>query len=166
MLGAGMEGREVLELLRRRSSRYGQSVSPLRHPVAYLDNLIAQSGLQTTPRRILLIMAAVVVVIVMGLQAALAVGRLPSPLAPVHIQAALALLAGLLLPPLYLSHRGAARQRKFGQQLPDALDIMVRSLKAGHPINAAMGLVAREMSDPMGTEFGIVVDEKIGRAHV
>src|SRR3546814_7422750 len=40
MLGAGMEGREVLELLRRRSSRYGQSVSPLRHPVAYLENLL------------------------------------------------------------------------------------------------------------------------------
>src|SRR3546814_14392089 len=36
---------------------------------------------------------------------------------------------------------------------------MVRSLKAGHPINAAMALVAREMSDPMGTEFGIAVDE-------
>src|SRR3546814_582863 len=36
---------------------------------------------------------------------------------------------------------------------------MVRSLRAGHPINAAMALVAREMSDPMGTEFGIMVDE-------
>src|SRR3546814_14034070 len=36
---------------------------------------------------------------------------------------------------------------------------MVRSLKAGHPINAAMALVAREMSDPMATEFGIAVDE-------
>src|SRR3546814_20074300 len=33
------------------------------------------------------------------------------------------------------------------------------SLKAGHPINAAMALVAREMNDPMGTEFGIAVDE-------
>src|SRR3546814_13357364 len=116
MLSAGMEGREVLELLRRRSSRYGQSVSPLRHPVAYLENLIAQSGLQTTPRRILLIMAAVVVVIVLALQSASAVGRLPVPLAPVHIQVALALLAGLLLPPLYPSPFGAARKRKFGQQ--------------------------------------------------
>ena len=159
MLGAGMEGREVLELLRRRSSRYGQSVSPLRHPVGYLENLIAQSGLQTRPRRILLIMAAIAVVTVLGLQAALAAGRLPAPLAPLHIQAALALLVGLLLPPLYLSSRAAARKRKFGEQLPDALDIMVRSLRAGHPINAAMGLVAREMSDPMGTEFGIAVDE-------
>src|SRR3546814_11992172 len=99
MLSAGMEGREVLELLRRRSSRYGQSVSPLRHPVAYLENLIAQSGLQTTPRRILLIMAAVVVVIVLALQSASAVGRLPAPLAPVHIHAALALRAGSSLPP-------------------------------------------------------------------
>ena len=159
MLGAGMESREVLELLRRRPSRHGQSVNPLRHPIAYLENLIAQSGLQTTPRRILLIMAAVAVMIFLGLQAALAVGRLPALLTPLHFQGALALLAGLLLPPLYLSHRGAARKRKFGEQLPDALDIMVRSLKAGHPINAAMTLVAREMSDPMGTEFGIMVDE-------
>ncbi|MPZ11501.1 MAG: type II secretion system protein F [Kiloniellaceae bacterium] len=159
MLGAGMESREVLELLRRRPSRHGQSVSPLLHPVAYLENLIAQSGMQVTPRRILLIMAVVAVVTVLGLQVALAAGRLPVPLAPVHIQAAFALLVGLLLPPLYLSYRAAARKRRFGDQLPDALDIMVRSLKAGHPINAAMGLVAREMSDPMGTEFGIMVDE-------
>jgi len=159
MLGAGMEGREVLELLRRRPSRYGQSASPLRHPVAYLENLIAQSGVQVTLRRILMVMLVVAVVVFLALQGVLAVGRLPAILAPLHIQAVLALVAGLLLPPLYLSHRSAARKRKFGQQLPDALDIMVRSLKAGHPINAAMGLVAREMSDPMGTEFGIMVDE-------
>jgi tight adherence protein B len=159
MLDAGMEGREVLELLRRRPSRYGEKINPLVHPVAYIENLIAQSGIQVTPRRILMIMAVAALVFLLGLQAAQSLGRLPTLLAPIHIQAALALLAGLLLPPLYLSSRGAARKRKFGEQLPDALDIMVRSLRAGHPINAAMSLVAREMSDPMGTEFGIAVDE-------
>lgn len=37
--------------------------------------------------------------------------------------------------------------------------MIVRSLRAGHPTTVAMGLVAREMPDPLGTEFGIVSDE-------
>ena len=146
-------------MLRRQPSHRGQAVSPLLHPLAYIETLIAQSGVQVTPRRIVAIMVALAVMVFLGQQGALAVGRLPSLLTPPHMQLGLALLAGLLLPPLYLSHKAAARKRKFGQQLPDALDIMVRSLRAGHPINAAMGLVAKEMSDPMGTEFGIAVDE-------
>jgi len=157
MLEAGMEGREVLQLLRRQQPR--GAANPLLQPIAYLEQLIAQSGMQVPLRRVLGAMLVVAVVVALGLQGALALGRLPSPLAPLHFQALIALLAGLSLPPLYLSHRAAARKRKFGEQLPDALDIMVRSLRAGHPINAAMGLVAKEMSDPMGTEFGIVVDE-------
>jgi tight adherence protein B len=48
---------------------------------------------------------------------------------------------------------------KFARQLPDALDMIVRSLRAGHPASVAIGLVGREMPDPLGTEFGIVADE-------
>ena len=51
------------------------------------------------------------------------------------------------------------RQKKFGAQFPDALDIIVRSLRAGHPVPIAITMVAREMPDPIGTEFGIVADE-------
>ena len=51
------------------------------------------------------------------------------------------------------------RQKKFGAQFPDALDIIVRSLRAGHPVPVAITMVAREMPDPIGTEFGIVADE-------
>ncbi|MHB2169166.1 type II secretion system F family protein [Alsobacter sp. R-9] len=47
----------------------------------------------------------------------------------------------------------------FGEQFPDMLDIVVRSLRAGHPITVALGLVAREMQDPMGSEIGLVTDE-------
>lgn len=55
----------------------------------------------------------------------------------------------------------ARRQRilTFTRQLPDALDVVVRSLQAGHPFPAAVGLVAREMPDPIGSEFGILSDE-------
>jgi tight adherence protein B len=43
--------------------------------------------------------------------------------------------------------------------LPDALDVIVRSLRSGHPVPVAMALASREMPDPLGTEFGIAVDE-------
>jgi tight adherence protein B len=39
------------------------------------------------------------------------------------------------------------------------MDIIVRSLRAGHPVPVAIGLVAQEMQDPIGTEFGIAADE-------
>ena len=51
------------------------------------------------------------------------------------------------------------RQKAFGAQFPDALDIIVRSLRAGHPVPIAITMVAREMHDPIGSEFGIVADE-------
>ena len=44
-------------------------------------------------------------------------------------------------------------------QFPDAIDIIVRSLRAGHPVPVAIAMVAREMPDPVGTEFGMVADE-------
>jgi tight adherence protein B len=53
----------------------------------------------------------------------------------------------------------ARRIMQFSQQLPDVLDIMVRSLRAGHPIPASLSLVARETSDPAGSEFGVAFDE-------
>ncbi len=51
------------------------------------------------------------------------------------------------------------RRKKAIGQLPDALDVIVRSLRAGHPVPVAVDLVAREMPDPIGSEFGIAGDE-------
>jgi tight adherence protein B len=74
-----------------------------------------------------------------------------------------ALGAGLfcctLLPLLVLKFKRSRRQKQFGAQFPDALDIIVRSLRAGHPVPIAITMVAREMPDPIGSEFGIVADE-------
>src|SRR5262249_256613 len=72
-------------------------------------------------------------------------------------------LAGLFCPtpppyPVLRFLRGR-RQKAFGAQFPDALDMIVRSLRAGHPVPIAIGMVAREMKDPIGSEFGIVSDE-------
>jgi tight adherence protein B len=44
-------------------------------------------------------------------------------------------------------------------QFPVALDVFVRGLRAGHPIAAALDLLTVEMPDPIGSQFGVVVDE-------
>ncbi len=54
---------------------------------------------------------------------------------------------------------GSKRERALGEQLPDALEIVVRSLQAGHPVPTAIALVGKETPDPLGSEFGLVADE-------
>jgi len=71
----------------------------------------------------------------------------------------IALFGGILLPYMILRILRSRRQKAFGAQFPDALDMIVRSLRAGHPTPIALTMVAREMRDPIGSEFGIVVDE-------
>ena len=65
----------------------------------------------------------------------------------------------LLAPLVVINHRAAQRAKKLATQLPDALQIVCRSLEAGHPVATAVALVAREMPDPIGTEFGMTADE-------
>ena len=60
---------------------------------------------------------------------------------------------------LFLLRARRRRIAAFSEQFPDALDVIARGLRAGHPFRVAIGLVAREMPDPVGSEFGIVADE-------
>ncbi|PDS32317.1 type II secretion system F family protein [Rhizobium phaseoli] len=69
------------------------------------------------------------------------------------------LLICLLIPALVVWRTRARRMKKFELKLPEALDVANRSLAAGHPLPAAIALVAREMPDPIGTEFGLLTDE-------
>ncbi|ARO33395.1 type II secretion system F domain-containing protein (plasmid) [Rhizobium sp. NXC14] len=69
------------------------------------------------------------------------------------------LLICLLIPVLVVWRARASRMKKFELKLPEALDVANRSLAAGHPLPAAISLVAREMPDPIGTEFGLLSDE-------
>jgi tight adherence protein B len=69
------------------------------------------------------------------------------------------LFCALVMPVLVLRMMRSRRQKLFGAQFPDALDIIVRSLRAGHPVPVAVSMVGRELPDPMGSEFGTVSDE-------
>jgi tight adherence protein B len=76
---------------------------------------------------------------------------------------AFALLIGLLLgaaPFVYVLHKRRRRFSKFEEQLPEALDLMVSALRAGHSLVAALGLVGTESPEPLGGEFKICCDEQ------
>jgi tight adherence protein B len=66
------------------------------------------------------------------------------------------LFTSMVLPLYYLKRRAAKRSKQLSEQLTNALEIIVRSLSAGHPVPSAVTLVGREMPDPIGSEFGIV----------
>jgi len=75
----------------------------------------------------------------------------------------LALLVGAFLgfmPIAIAMFKRSKRFGKFEKGLPEALDMMVSALRAGHSLIAAMGLVARESPDPIGTEFRICFEEQ------
>ncbi len=73
----------------------------------------------------------------------------------------LILVAGAALTPTVLLLVAADRRsRKLSEQLPEALDMMSRSLRAGHAISAALKMVATEMPEPVSVEFGRVFEEQ------
>lgn len=75
------------------------------------------------------------------------------------LSAAFGLLIGFA-PFVYVLYKRRARFNKFEQQLPEALDLMVSAMRAGHSLNASIDLVAHEVADPVGSEFRICFDEQ------
>ncbi|GAB1362490.1 type II secretion system F family protein [Rhodobacter sp.] len=60
---------------------------------------------------------------------------------------------------VWVNNKAKKRMSLLEEQLPDAIELMVRSLRVGHPFSSAIGIVAKEIPDPLGSEFGIIADE-------
>jgi tight adherence protein B len=114
-----------------------------------LERLIEQSQAGTTVARLLVVSA---VAAAAGAALGLAVGG--------PALAFLLLSAAGAAPTLRLSAMRARRDRKLSEQLPSALDMMARSLRAGHALTAAFKLVASEMPAPINLEFGRAYEEQ------
>jgi len=86
---------------------------------------------------------------------------LPLLVTPVPTLAAviLAVVVGFVLPLSVLQLRVERKKQALIMQLPDALELMARGLRVGHPLDTSIGNVAQEMSDPIGSEFGIIFDQ-------
>jgi tight adherence protein B len=119
-------------------------------PFQSLNRLILQSGLTLGLWKLVAVNAA----LILAITVAAIVGGID------EISAFLgAVVAGLGLFFFGLIMMRGRRHKRFAEQFPDALDIIVRSLRAGHPVPIAIAMVARELPDPVGTEFGLASDE-------
>jgi tight adherence protein B len=146
MLASGADPEEVLNLLRRRRPSDGlERIPGLRE----WQTLVIQSGIATAPGRLLTLLllgtaGLSLILMLLGFAGLTAL--------------TLALLLGIALPVMILVQIRSRRANRIARQLPDGIDLMVRSLRAGHPLNAAFQVIAREMPDPLGSEMGIVAD--------
>jgi tight adherence protein B len=144
---AGSLGELVLELRKQRGvTEDGRSVFSW----AWLADLIMRSGVAVEPRRWAMVIGA----LVLG-------GGFAGLFFLHNVLAAVggALALGIGGPLAYLTFKAGARNKAISLQLPQALEVMVRSLEAGHPIPTSINLVGRELPDPIGSEFGMAADE-------
>lgn len=69
-------------------------------------------------------------------------------------------IALFFMPFLWVNFKRKKRIAKFNAQLPEALEMLSRSLRAGHSLGAGFGLIAEEMQDPLAREFGRCFEEQ------
>jgi tight adherence protein B len=161
MIARGQGRAETLNLLRRSTSAVPEGLPPF---IGRLGRSLERTLMQAqatiaTPRLMLgILVAPMVIFFAMLLLMAfwwgigISMGRL-------LISLTFALVLGAVLPVMVLSFRATRTRKKMQEQFPVALDVFVRGLRAGHPIAAALDLLTVEMPDPIGSQFGIAVDE-------
>ena len=136
------------ELLKRRGlgGRNGEQTLG-----GWLNQFIAQTGREISmPRRIISVLMLCIAGFIIG---SLFVTQNPLRLAVFSV------IFGFATSFLILFYMRRKRIRTFTEQLAPAIDIIVRSLNAGHPLTTSIALVSREMPDPIGSEFGILSDQ-------
>lgn len=115
----------------------------------YIDSLIAQTGAPMPRSRVYLQMGLVAAVAFVAL-------LVVAWNVPIAVRVAIAAVIGVAFPILRLKSRANKRVEAFTDQFPDTLDLIVRSLRIGHPLTMALQTVSREMPAPTGQEFEIV----------
>jgi tight adherence protein B len=124
-----------------------------------LARMLHAAGLNFQPIFILLLMGGGMIALIVTVSIITFSGGRQMSLGTFVMVSCFALAVSVILPTMVLSRIAAKRRKTIEAQFPVALDVFVRGLRAGHPIASALELLTTEMSDPIGSEFGIVVDE-------
>jgi tight adherence protein B len=159
MLEAGVSRDKVFETLVRRRPAIGNLANMLPNLAEKLNLYFNQAGLAMSPQRFAIFVAIAatilcvvgVVLLAMASHGAVVLNLLVSILGGLGLA-----ITGGVMTIVILRNRRLARLEG---QLPLALEVVVRALRAGHPLVMAMKLAAEEMGDPLGSEFGLIVDE-------
>ncbi|UWQ13382.1 type II secretion system F family protein [Aliiroseovarius sp. M344] len=149
MLEKGAAREEVLEKLRK---EMGQHVRAQGIPFYSLLATKAQkAAIAFTPAQLVMIMVFLSIFAFVGLGVATA--------ASLPVRAGLAIVMGVGGVYIWVNNKAKKRTSMIEEQLPDAVELMVRSLRVGHPFSSAVQIVAKEVPDPLGTEMGLIADE-------
>ncbi|WP_195818595.1 type II secretion system F family protein [Roseobacter sp. MH60115] len=149
MLDKGNGREEVLEKLRKEMQQHMKSRSiPL---YSLLGEKAQKAAIAFTPRQLIMIMVLLAGVAFMGLT----VGTETE----VGVRALLSVGIGVGAVYFWVSSKANKRLAMIEEQLPDAVELMVRSLRVGHPFSSAIQIVAKEVQDPLASEFGMIADE-------
>lgn len=160
MIGSGRTRSDTLNILRRTGDGIPAGLPPALAKFALrFERILVQAQLTVPTGRVMLAILIAPVALffllllfMVGSGIAVGFGRL-------LITATFAGLLGAALPIMLLNFKANRMRKKMQDQFPVALDVFVRGLRAGHPIAAALDLLTVEMPDPMGTQFGLAVDE-------
>jgi len=145
--GAGRE--QVLEQLRKEMSQHLKSRSiPL---YSLLAEKAQKANIAFTPGQLILVMLLLGVVAFIGMT--IGTG------ASVGIRLGVSTLMGIVAVYVWIGGKAKKRMSMIEEQLPDAVELMVRSLRVGHPFTSALNIVAKEIPDPLGSEMGMIADE-------
>ncbi len=149
MLDKGGNREQVLDQLRKEMTQHMRSQSiPIYSLLAYKAQ---KANIAFTPMQIVLLMI-VLCAVAFGLLTVFTAAALP-------IRIMLAVLFGVGGVYVWISREAKKRMNMIGEQLPEAVELMVRSLRVGHPFSSAVAIVAKEVPDPLGTEMGMISDE-------
>ena len=149
MMDKGANREQVLEQLRKEMRQHMSAKSiPL---YSLLAERAQKAAIAFTPRQLILVMAGVAALAFVGLS----VGT--SAEVPLRVMASIIIGVGAVF--FWVNKKAAKRMSMIEEQLPDAVELMVRSLRVGHPFASAVQIVANEVEDPLATEFGIIADE-------
>lgn len=161
MLGQGMSREEVYTSLVRKGTAQQTLTSDVRLTRLWDDVALycGQAGLTWTPLQVLGIVAAAAAVLwLVALSLASSGGG-----ASLVLNGAVSLVGAVSLAALgvwmWVTRLRNRRLKQIEEQLPLALDIINRAIRAGHPVISSVQLASDELGDPLGSEFGIIVDE-------
>lgn len=159
-MSSGRGSGETLAMLRLASLEIAERIPRTFRPMGRkFDRMMTAAQVGVAPMRVLaFLLLAPIVLLLLGLIILLVSGA-PIGAGRLVMLATISALIGGVLPLMILQVRANRARRKMTEQFPVALDVFVRGLRAGHPISAALDLLTTEMSDPIGSQFGQVVDE-------
>ncbi len=149
MIDKGVGREEVLEQLRKEMQQHMKTQSiPL---YSLLADKAQKAAIAFSPRQLIMIM-----ILVSGIAfAALSVLTGTEPV----LRGAVSVAIGVGGVYAWVNNKAKKRMSLIEEQLPDAVELMVRSLRVGNPFVSSVQIVAQEVDDPLATEFGVISDE-------